>query len=278
MSKDIVKVDNKSQSMMAGNMAGEQVDLIKKTVAIGATDDELKMFLYTSNRTGLDPLARQIYFMKRRVWNKSKNTYDEKVSIQSSIDGFRVVAERSGSYAGQDEPDFQEDTNGKPVVCKVRVFKFSPAGERYQASVGVAYWSEYCPATGSDFMWQKMPHTMIAKVAEALALRKAFPQDLSGLYTGEEMQQADLPANAKTPDVEKTVTTDEILEAGRELPVINRDEEAGQAEEDRFAGLMLCSFEGCGSEITEKVKSYSEKMFGRALCFNHQKEVKAKKK
>jgi hypothetical protein len=112
------------------------------------------------------------------------------MTIQTSIDGFRVVAERSGSYAGQDEPIFTEDEKGNIISCKVTVYKFAPNGQRYPASVGVAYWSEYAQ---QGPMWTKMKHTMISKCAEALALRKAFPQDLSGLYTTEEMQQADVP-------------------------------------------------------------------------------------
>lgn len=159
----------------------EQIKLIKTTIAKDATDDELKLFLYQCGTTGLNPLARQIYFMKR----------GGKVSIQVSIDGFRVIAERSGSYAGQDEPVFIVEGE-KLVGAKVAVYKFSPSGNRYQAAVGVAYWDEYCPVSGQDFMWKKMPRTMIAKVAEALALRKAFPQDLSGLYTMEEMDQSDM--------------------------------------------------------------------------------------
>lgn len=165
--------------------AVDQLELIKRTIAKDATVDELKMFMYQCQTTGLNPLARQIYFMKR----------GGKVSIQVSIDGFRVIAERSGVYAGQDEPEFMEE-GGKLVGAKVKVFKFSPSGNRYQAAVGVAYWDEYCPVTGQDFMWKKMPRTMIAKVAEALALRKAFPQDLSGLYTLDEMQQSDLKIDA----------------------------------------------------------------------------------
>lgn len=167
----------------------DQVELIKKTVAKDATNDELKMFLYQCQTTGLNPLARQIYFMKR----------SGKVTMQVSIDGFRVIAERSGTYAGQDEPEFLEQ-DGKLVKATVKVYRFSPSGTRYQASVGVAFWDEYCPQSGQDFMWRKMPHTMLSKVAEALALRKAFPQDLSGLYTTDEMAQSESPIAESAAD------------------------------------------------------------------------------
>jgi phage recombination protein Bet len=162
----------------------EQVSLIKKQIAPKATDDELKLFLYQAKRTGLDPLTRQIYCIHRYDKNVG-----QKMTVQASIDGFRVIAERSGDYGGQDEPEFIE-SEGNIICAKVRVYKFRK-DQRYQASVGVAYWNEYVPNAGQDYMWKKMPHTMISKVAEALALRKAFPQDLSGLYTTEEMQQAD---------------------------------------------------------------------------------------
>jgi phage recombination protein Bet len=159
----------------------DQVKLIKQQIAPTANENELKLFLYQCQRTGLDPLTRQIYCIHR----------GGKMTIQTSIDGFRVIAERSGNYAGQSEPEFVEE-NGKLVACKVRVYKFNQ-GQRYEAAVGVAYWSEYVQEYNGkpSQMWAKMPHTMLAKVAEALALRKAFPQDLSGLYTGEEMAQAD---------------------------------------------------------------------------------------
>lgn len=185
------KPEEKQLATTASNIvkldfAPETVELIKKTVADGATDSELQMFLYQAKRTGLDPLARQIYFVKR----------GGKVVIQTSIDGFRVVAERNGDYAGQDEPEFIEGTNGKPRVAKVRVYKFR-GEQRYLAATGVAHWDEYKPQAGQDFMWNKMPHTMLAKVAEALALRKAFPQDLSGIYSDDEMAQSNSPVTVK---------------------------------------------------------------------------------
>lgn len=175
MNNELVKID----------FNADQIALVKSQICPKATDDELKLFIYQAKRTGLDPLARQIYAIHRK-----QNGVD-KMTIQTSIDGFRVIAERSGDYAGQDEPEF-ETIDNKIVKATVRVYRFR-GDSRYCAAVGVAYWDEYCPLYNGQpsGLWQKMPHTMLAKVAEALALRKAYPQDLSGIYTSEEMNQAD---------------------------------------------------------------------------------------
>src|SRR5688572_10455624 len=116
MTKQIQKTNIQDQSLTFNQ---ETIDLITKTIAVGATPDELKLFLYQAQKTGLDPLARQIYFVKRAG----------KTTIQTSIDGFRVVADRSGNYAGQDEPEFEEDkTSNYPTIAKVTVYKFSKDG------------------------------------------------------------------------------------------------------------------------------------------------------
>lgn len=176
--------------MTAEEKAAEQdrIRLIQRTVAEGTTKDELLMFLYQAKKTGLDPLAKQIYIIIRKDKDGKRRP-----TIQASIDGLRLVAERSGKYAGQDAPEF-EMMDGE-LKATVRVYKFDPQGNRYCDSTGVAYMSEYKPLPPNDFMWKKMPHAMLAKVAEALALRKAFPQDLSGIYTEDEMAQVDTPVN-----------------------------------------------------------------------------------
>lgn len=165
----------------------DKVGLIKRTVAKGATDDELELFLHQCKRTGLDPLARQIYFQKYNTKNGPQ------IAIITGIDGYRLVAARTGIYAGNDEPVFEGKKQyqgvGVPVKATVTVWKIV-GGVRCPFSASV-YWDEYCPLPPKDYQWKKMPHVMLAKCAEAAALRKAFPADLGTVYTNEEMQQAD---------------------------------------------------------------------------------------
>lgn len=160
----------------------ERLDLIRDQIAKGTSDGEFALFLAVAERTGLDPFARQIYAIMR--WNKKANR--EVMTIQTGIDGYRSVADRSPSYAGSDRPVFEYDDRGKLDAAIVTVWKMN--GHERVPFVGVAYWEEYAQDSP---MWAKMPKTMLAKCAEAQALRKAFPSQLAGLYTHEEMMQAD---------------------------------------------------------------------------------------
>ena len=158
----------------------DQVKLIKSTIAKGATDDELQLFLYQAQKTGLDPLARQIHFVKRAG----------QMTIQTAIDGFRAIAARTGQHAGTSDGIFEVQKGiDRPSKATVVVKKIVQGiVSEFSAT---ARWDEYYPGDKQGFMWKKMPYTMLEKCAEAKALRKAVPEDLSGMYTNDEMQQAD---------------------------------------------------------------------------------------
>jgi phage recombination protein Bet len=183
------------------------VDLIK-TQVLGVDrqgnprpDEDLLLFLYTCKRTGLDPLTKQIYAVYR--WDSRQGK--EVMTIQTGIDGMRLVAQRSGKYAGQDDVEYmpKDEADEHPTKASVAVYK-QIGGTRVSFAAS-ARWSEYIQKDkkGKPMgLWTKMPYLMLGKCAEALALRKAFPNELSGIYADEEMTQAkdplaDLPKPTK---------------------------------------------------------------------------------
>jgi len=202
--------DNKQVALIGNTWDSAQLQLIKDTVAKGTTDNQLKLFLYTCHKTGLDPLAKQIHCIVRQTKNGPT------MSIQTAIDGYRLVADRSGQYAGNDDPIYDDEKN--PRKATVTVYKLV-SGMRC-GFTATARWDQYYPGDLQGFMWKKMPHLMLGKCAEALALRKAFPAELSGLYTNEEMQQAEVVEGAHTsapsdrsPQRKSAEPTQEELEA-----------------------------------------------------------------
>jgi len=186
----------------------DQMALITKTVAAGATADELKLYLYDCARHGVHPLDRLIHFTKR----------GGKYTPVTSIDFMRTRAADSGEMAGSDDPVFHPSVMGSgdthPLGATVTVYRLTQ-GQRFAYSA-TARWSEYKPDV-NDFMWKKMPHTMLGKCAEALALRKGFPKQLAGLYAREEMEQADaapgLVVEAPKPPETVNQATGEVVQA-----------------------------------------------------------------
>ena len=167
-----------------------QLSALKQLGLSNAGNGDLAFFFHQAQRTGLDPFARQIYMIER----------GGRYGIQTSIDGLRIVAQRSGQYAGQTTPywcgsdgEWKDVWLAKtpPLAAKIGVYR---AGFS-EPTWAVARLESYCPV-GRDGkpmgLWNKMPDVMLVKCAEALALRKAFPNDMSGLYTDDEMGQADV--------------------------------------------------------------------------------------
>lgn len=151
----------------------EQIETIKQTVAKGANDSQLALFLQVCKSRGLDPFLKQVYYTPQ--------------GIITSIDGFRAIAERTGCYA-PGPTRFEYDENKNLLAAYVTVKKLV-AGMWHEVEES-AFIEEY---RGTSPIWRKMPRVMLAKCAESRALRRAFSSDLSGLLTQEEMDQAGVP-------------------------------------------------------------------------------------
>ena len=175
-----------------------------------ATEGDLTVFHHVCSKTGLDPFARQIYMIGRNTKDQKTDRWVTKYTIQTGIDGFRLIGRRAADRARQtisvSAPEWAHEDGswrsvwrgawGMPIAARVTIQR---DGEPF---VAVALFDEYKQTKrdgGLTQMWNQRPAGQIAKCAEALAWRMAFPQDLSGIYADEEMGQADRPAPEERP-------------------------------------------------------------------------------
>lgn len=201
----------------------EMVKTLKATVAVGATDAEFAMFAGLAKSTGLNPFKREIWFIKTPGYTKKDGTRtDAKVQIMTGILGFLAIANSHPQYDGM-ECDVERGKDGKPIKAVAKVYR----KDRRFPAVAEAIWTEDSQPTesyhGKPTIWGKMPSVMLAKVAKSRALREAFPQELGGLYTQEEMPaeysiepQAEQPEAPKTNGTPRTLPPNEHYEADQD--------------------------------------------------------------
>ena len=177
------------KSIPVMEFSSEQIRILQETVAKGCDQNELGFFLNVCRMKRLDPFSAQIHVVKR--WDK--DTGREKMAIQIGIDGFRVIAARTNDLAGIEDAVYDSEEGAFPKWAKVTVNRYGRENEKIPYTA-TARWSEYVQTKqdGSPTRnWATKPYLMLGKCAEALALRKGFPDELSGMYTDEEMGQAD---------------------------------------------------------------------------------------
>lgn len=277
-----------------GGYSRAQIDLIKRTVAADCDHTEFDLFMEVARRIGLDPFRKQIYAV---VYNKDKPER-RKMSIITGIDGYRAVAARSDRYRPDDQPpeieineSLKSSQNPLGIVrAVVKAYRYGPDGQWYPA-VGVAYWSEYVPlkaaeykwvdtgetwadsgkpkkkkvaADGSEEMpdgkWATMPHVMLAKCAEAQALRKGWPEDLSGIYVREEMDQAEAIDGSASQAIEQYQSEQRQRQIGT-AGVVYIGWRAGEPNEAVPAGQMTdrCAEFFAKSESIAELEAWRER-------------------
>jgi phage recombination protein Bet len=233
------------------DFSNQQLALIKKTVAADTNQDEFELFAHMAKHLRLDPLRRQIYAF---VFSKN-DPKKRRMSIIVAIDGFRTIADRTGAYRpDEEEPTYEIDPSLRSplnpvglVKATVRVWKHSHgAWHKVTAS---AFWDEYAPikeewAEGDDGRrrptgkstldtsgnWGKMPRLMLAKVAEALALRKAWPDDFSNVYAAEEVDRSRAQDTTAWEAAEAGATEKRLAQIGQGQTILFQFDPAGPLE------------------------------------------------
>jgi len=193
MSKEITTLDYSDKAV---------INTLKQTVAIGATDAEFAMFSEFCKSTGLNPFKKEIWFIKA----------GGRVQIMTGINGFLAIANSHPQYDGL-EIDVEVDQQGNPLKAVCKVYR----KDRGRPSIGIALMKEFVKPTP---IWKQMPSVMLTKVAKSIALREAFPQELNGMYTAEEMpsEYSLVPVNnnGATVEISGAVTVADNLKQEKE--------------------------------------------------------------
>lgn len=251
---ELVKVKPQEIATIQHEWPDTRIKLLRDTIAKDASPEEFELAMQVVRRTGLDPFARQIYFISRNQKFKDEESgqwVQKKVmQWQVSIDGFRLISKRTGKYRGMVGP-FWCGKDGKwsdvwldsapPMAAKVGILHADFSEPVY----AVAKFSSYVVTDyngAPSGLWKKMPELMLAKVAESLARRICFPQELSGLYTEDEMAQArqgdpiEMPTETKhREDILGQGNADKIIEQSASIAETVAEDDKARAETEAKA-------------------------------------------
>ena len=166
---------------------------------------------------GLDPMLRPVYIVPTSV-KKPDGTWETRDLLMPGIADYRIKAARSGEYGGKSEPEFGPDVRetlsgvavAYPAWCRITVRRIVQGQAR--EFVATERWLENYATAKRDTqapnaMWKKRPYGQLAKVAEAQALRMAFPEFSAG-YTMEEMQGKTGQDDWSGPTIDADAPTD----------------------------------------------------------------------
>ena len=202
-------------AVVVSNEWEKALDLVQKTVAPGLSPENFALFCHVARVRHLDPLQRQIHAVMRKTWNKDLNGgrggYTESMTIQTGIDGYRAIANRTKLYMPSEKQAVIEDAGTENMRITMHVKKYHPESGSWHEFSATAWYREFVQTRKDgdkivpNAMWEKMPVNQLTKCAEALALRKGWPEELGGIYVDEEMQHLDLQQSVAPADVQVKV-------------------------------------------------------------------------
>ena len=233
MKNEIIEKDTNLQS---------KLDLIKRTVAKGATNDEFQMFMHRANIYQLDPILKEIWFIK----------YDDKSApnIMTSRDGYLAIANRNEHFDGMisdvvhENDEFEKMPDGAvkhKYTCKDRgkIIGAYALGYRDDRKMPIYTFAPYLEYKKNSNTWNQYPSAMILKVSEAMMLKRLF--SISGLVTREEIDEGeiiDVGGNGQE--------TENVTETKKVISITNGDRPS-DIQMFQIYGNVVC--EDCGVRI-----------------------------
>ena len=209
---------------------------LKNSIYPGAKDESILMVLAHCRAAKLDPMLKPVHIVPMSVKNPISGQYEWRDTIMPGIGLYRIQADRTGKYAGIDDPEFgpmvTETLDGVSITypdwCKVTVKKILEDGTIGSFSAKEFWIENYAPSKkdtrAPNSMWRRRVRGQIAKCAEAQALRKAFPE-LGSQPTAEEMEGKfisdaidDVATSSKTTELASLLSTKKAVQAPQKIP------------------------------------------------------------